>query len=236
MKQRQDVKFVLNEVSGAQFFFTSYADREGNNTFLKIGTNQKTGAPIKAKIFWPPNKRIISFPAKKTDIDGTLFADYVRNSPYCKGSPNCVGEGMFYEFNPEKDAKVLIEETSQRLKAENHALTVGGRSLSALANISGCHVEDEDMQRASIIEFARRDPVKYMTHADNDELLIVALIESARRFGIIRRKGIVQELHIEGAPSTFLGKKDKDVVKSLIDNEELFDAINDLVKAEKSKL
>ena len=234
-KEPNFVKFIMHKTQNAEFYFNAYRDEEENVVYLKVGVNDN-GKDLRGKIRFPKNKRIIQFPHNKKDVNGKYFAEFVENSPYCKGSALCGdGEGMFFKFDPQRDAKIELEEARIRRRAENHALEVTGGDLMALGAYCGLHNEDdEDVIRNAVFSFAKMKPVEYIEIANAPELSILALVKSCEQFGIIKRRGFAYETETKTG-TLYLGKNVEEIVLKLRDDEKMTEVFIAQVEQSKKK-
>ena len=229
-------KFVMHKVPNAQFFFNSYAV-EGNQVYLKTGTN-RNGEDIKAFIKWPKGKRIITLPIGKTDNNKKSFVEFIEESPYCRGSKLCgvdkdgnpTSEGLFYRFNPARDAKVELAEEKIKLQATSHAMEVRGEKLIALAAYCGVYNEnDEDIMRNAVYNFARMKPREYNEVADTKSLSTFALLRTCIDMKLIKKRGYAYDIEIDGN-TEYLGKNEEDSVAKIELNKGLRESLIDRVE------
>lgn len=219
-KEKQFAKFIMHNVPNAPFFFTGYSI-DGNHVYLKNGVNAKTGEDEKAKIMFPKGKRIITIPMGKKDVNGDSFVEFIRNSPYCRDSENCDGDGLFYEFNPARDSAVALEEERITLKATSHAMTVEGDELIALAAMCGVvNEENEDIMRNAVLQYAKMKPREFSETSNAPNLETQALAESAISLGIIKKRGYAFDLDINGNTS-YLAKNKTELVAKIKADETL---------------
>lgn len=226
-KKPQFVEFVLNEPRPAQWSFRNYFNSDYEDCHLvqsKQGDREK-----QALIKWHAHSRIIKIPVNKQDIYGKKYADFIRNSPWCKGSPLCAeGAHLFYELNPIKDAKVKLEEEKLRVRATSYALELEGDKLSQIASLKGCFHEDEDVQRAAVMDFAKVNPREFNDIAQSPTIAFFALYEKALNVGIIQSKGFLKEAVIDGTVIP-LGNKNSAIDK-LTNDKALYASVKTAVE------
>lgn len=233
-KEKQFAKFIMHNVPNAPFFFTGYSV-DGNLVYLKNGVNAKTGEDEKAKIMFPKGKRIITIPMGKKDVNGQSFVEFIRNSPYCKGSETCDGDGLFYEFNPARDSKVAVDEERIMLKAASHAMTVEGDELIALAAMVGVvNEENEDIMRNAVLQYAKMKPREFNEISNAPDLSIQALAESCISLGIIKKRGYAFDLDVNGNTS-YLAKNKTELVAKIRSDEKLLAPLKENVQLAKDK-
>lgn len=221
IKKDNNVRFFMHKVPHSMFHFNSYVDENGNEKFLNVGRDNN-GNIIKPSIKFHGGKRVLSIPRKKTDNEGNSFYEFIKNSPFCKGSSLCEGEGMFYEFDPQKDAKASLEEAKVSRKAENHALEVQGEKLVNLAIMVNCLSPDEDIMRDAVFQYARKNPRKFIEMSDSPDLSYYSLLTGCMQHGIIKKRGMFYEMPIEGQRPEPLGSSEEAALKKIQNDEILY--------------
>lgn len=225
MKKDNTVKFVLHAPREALWQFrASYNDEEGNLQELIIADNPQTGEKKYATIKFHAGKRIISFPANKRDIKGKSFAEFLRNSPYCRGSKTCEGEGVFFEYNPLRDAKVANDERKERLRAELAASELSGEKLREFAAFYGEFSQNEELQRAVVADNARLKFREFNEKLDTPEVSNTAIFNTARHYNVVIKKGFLFEAVLGGKRES-IGNTDDAAIATIASNSELREAI-----------
>lgn len=233
-KQPKFVEFALcNEPRPAQWSFRNYFDEDYNDKHLVV--SKQNGVEKQAVIKFPPNTRIIRIPSGKKDVNGNSYAEYIRNSPFCKGSALCSDDNraVFYEINPVKDAKVKLEEDKIRVQATAYALEVKGEKLEQLANYVGCFHEDEDVQRSFVMEYAKLKPREFNEISDSPSMPVLALYGIAESVGVIQKKGFLCEAVLEDNTIP-LGNKNS-AIEKLSTDKGLYSAVERAVALKKAK-
>ncbi len=232
-KEKQFAKFIMHNVPNAPFYFTSYS-RDGNVVYLKNGENDN-GKDVKASIMFPKGKRVITIPMGKKDQNGKLFVDFIRNSPYCKGSDLCEGEGLFFEFNPERDAKIVMDEEKITLQATYHAMNLAGEDLVNLAAYCGITNEDnEDIMRSAVFNFAKMKPREYNEIAETSDIEYVGLIRSCVALKIIKKRGYAYDLITESGSTEYLTDSEDKLASRLRAEKPLYEALKNRIKQAKA--
>jgi hypothetical protein len=218
-------KFVLHNPRTALWQFRAKY-HNGDGDVQELVVDVRDGKNINATIKFPAGKRIITIPENKKDLNGSNFADFIRNSPYCRGSEICDGEGIFYEYNPQRDAKVAIEETKERNKAESYALELygTGEKLKNLAIYCGCFDDDADVQHAAVLEFARLQYRKFNEIADTPEVTLTAVLKEGMNKGVVIKKGFMFTAMVNGNAIT-LGPSEPKAIQKIASDDDLREAI-----------
>lgn len=233
-KEKQFAKFIMHNVPNAPFYFTSYSV-DGNVVYLKNGENDK-GKDVKASIMFPKGKRVITIPMGKKDVNGKLFVDFIRESPYCKGSDLCEGEGMFFEYNPERDAKIVMDEEKITLQATYHAMNLEGERLVALAAFCGVvNEENEDIMRNAVFQFAKMKPREYNEIADTNDIEYLGLIRSCVSLKIIKKRGYAYDLITESGNTEYLTDSEDKLASRIRAEKPLYEALKSRVEQAKAK-
>ena len=217
--KKKFAKFVLHTPRTALWQFRArYNDANGDEQ--KLIVDRRDGKEIQATIKFPAGKRIITIPENKKDIEGRSFVDFIRNSPYCKDSAICEGNGMFYEYNPKRDAKVAIEETKERNKAETYALELYGTGdkLKQMALYVGCFDEDPEVQHASVLEYARLQYRDFNEKADTPEVANTAIFKEALNKNVILKKGFLFEANLNDTKVSLGNSEPKSIAKIASDD------------------
>ena len=227
------VKFVLHTPKPALWQFSaSYNDENGDQQKLVTGTNNSTGEEYLAKIKFHPGKRMITMPANKKDIHGKSFVDFLENSPYCRGSKTCEGEGSFYLYDPIRDAKVSNDEAKLRLRAEFAAMELTGDKLQQMAAYFGVFNADVEVQRSTVMENARLRFREFNEKLGTPEVSNTAIFNSARNAGIIVQRGFLFVATLAGKQTT-LGKSEESAIASITTDSELRGSIETHIKEAK---
>lgn len=229
----KQVKFVLHEPRTALWQFrASYHDDKGEQKTLVIKTDPNTGREIHAVIRFPAGRRMISIPENKKDMNGNSFAEFIENSPYCKGSPTCEGSGIFFKYDPQRDAKIANEEKKERLKAELYAAELQKEELKAIAGFLGCFDPDVDVQESIVGEYARLQYRDFNEKVGTPEVTNTAIFKSALNKDVIRKRGFMYEADLNGKRIQ-LGNSDEKAISTIASDENLRTAIVEIVESKK---
>lgn len=227
------VKFVLHEPRTALWQFRArYNDQEGDEKTLVVKRDVNTGVDVHAVIKFPAGRRMISIPANKKDMNGNSFVDFIENSPYCKGSPTCEGDGIFFKYDPQRDARIANEEKKERLKAELYAAELQDDELKAIAGFLGCFDPDKDVQESIVGEYARLQYRDFNAKVGTPEITNTAIFKSAMNKDVIRKRGFMYEADLNGQRIQ-LGNSDEKAIAMIASDKDLRKAIMDTVESKK---
>lgn len=167
-----------------------------------------------------------------TDLYGIRMYDFIANSPICEGSPNGTyskdPEGneiqtgvMFRLLNDEKDAEIALEASLNRSKAQLSANEIDDQTLLEVATIGiGYNGTPDKIMRHRVVEWAGKRPSDYFEVLNSGDRLIRALIRKAIADNIFQVKGSLIYWN-----STLIGTDEDAAVKTLVDNKQLLDGL-----------
>jgi len=179
-----------------------------------------------------------AFVVNETDCDiyNKTMYDFIANSPWCEGSPN--GKYIIDEhgdkkqidvkyrlMNTEADAEVALEATLNRSKAQLSAGEIDSQTLLEVAAIGiAFHGEPDKTMRHKVVEWAGKRPNDYFEVLNSGDRLVRALI----------RKGIADNILTLKDPliywgNTLLGTDEDGAVKTLVDDKDRFEALQEKV-------
>ena len=219
------IEFALHAVRDANYSFSSYSDENGNPIYL-VESMDKDGRERKAFINFPAGVRIIRIPAGRKDRNGKSFADFIRESPYCRGSV-LAGDsaGMFYEVDMERDAKVKVEEGKLLASALGKAATLTGIELTNMAALFGCFEDNDDVKIAFVMEIARMKPREFLKNIESGDVIIRATFERCKAKGIIMKDGFDYVINLEGSKRSLNATKDETAITKIAQDEKLLNAL-----------
>lgn len=234
MKEDNKVKFVLHAPREALWQFRAvYNDEQGELQELVISENPSTGEKKHATFKFHAGSRMITIPKFKKDIRGNSFVEFLRNSPYCRGSKTCEGEGVFFEYNPLRDAEIANEERRLRLKAELAASELSGEELRAFAAYYGEFSDNVELQKAVVAERARVRYREFNEKLGTDEVSNTAIFNLAKKNGVIVQKGFRYETAF-GKRET-IGNSEEATIANIASNRELREVLETHIEEAKVK-
>ena len=206
----------------ARWSFSTYPDIEGNIVGLEIGKD-KGGSPIYKRFKWQPNQRTMTL-RNKAEID------FVTNSPYCEGSELCGKVAFFRVLDAEKDAEKIVEDDKILADALYFATrVVEGKELRDLAVLCGSLSDNEDVQRAALINKAKSNPKGFKDLSEGVDVTVRSLIERAKAKKVIVLKGSILVWKTQNGDEV-LGNDYDEAISKLMKDEDLFVAIEKHLK------
>lgn len=171
-----------------------------------------------------------------TDVYDKSMFDFLKNSPFCEGSPNgtyaTTLEGdkiqldvKYRLMNTEADAEVALEASLNRAKAISSAGEIDDQTLLEVAAVGiGFHGKPDKIMRHKVVEWANKRPNDYFDTLNSGDRLVRALIRKAIADGIFQIKG---SLIYWG--NTMVGTDEDAAVKALVDDKELLEGLQEKV-------
>jgi len=208
------------------FHFSSYSDEFGNAVFLQESIS-KDGVVKKALINFPKGQRIIRIPEGRKDANGQSYVEFIRNSPYCKGSPLCNGEGLFFEINLERDAKIKIDEVNLKRKALNLAADLEDDKALDVAALYGVFNKGIEICRATVLDKASFNPREFIEIVESKELGVKAVFKKAFYSGLIVKEGKIYVAVINGERTELTGPTEEKVIEFLKKNNDITSVIKE---------
>ena len=236
--------FVLNKNGNAAYSFTGYTDKETGVTvaIYKGRKDKKTGEDVPHRFGFDRAHRSIRVHNKDAsliaDSKGVKMksADFIRNFPECKGSPNGhyddngVQSGiMFSEVKAREDAMTAVEAKTFKIKAESAALNLTGGELREMAILVQCFDTDELMQKHKVLEYAGSDPADFMALYNSPERSANALLKKSIQAGIVSVKGT---LYIWGNDT--IGATHELAVSKLMVDKDVATALKEAIRKSKN--
>ena len=231
VQEDENVTFVFSAYPSYRSF-TTYKDKHGNIKAYYL-SKDSNGNPIPAEIVVKPNQRMLTVSKKEQDIFGTSKAEFIKNSPHCRGSATSRKRKDVYikVHDPKKIAKEFVDKERLAIKAQSLALSLEGDNLRNCAAMYACFSSDVDLQRKSVVYNAKNNPERFLADCDKDMLGYRGIYQYAKYLGIIYQS----KLHWYYKPNsesdpTFLTKGPEEALnKYLVENPEVFQAINTIV-------
>ena len=214
--------FIMKNPTHGGFSFDSYFDEDGNQQSLVIGID-KHGLNIVDRIKFKAGHRSIIMPNRKKDINGRSYVEHIRNSPFCDSKD--VDTGYFIEHNPERDAKIMLDDEKMLFNAKSVALGSKGKELFKLASFAGYHGDNEDIALQSLLQLAENNPQRLIDASKNKDTEFVSLINKAISLNVLVLKGSIVEWMPETNIPVFVGANKDQAKAKLMTDKKLYAAI-----------
>jgi len=188
-------QFIQIKPSEGEQSFLSYSDLDGN-TYKAIASIDQHGNKRSFVVTWSARNRIYRGAKNKkimVEVNGEIkkmpLYDYIKNYDKVEGSPNLRGQALYKELDPIKDAKLALGRKVNVAKATNIALALEGENLSDMAAMIGEFINDPDVQKFRVVEFADQEPDKFQELHDSSDFKAKAVIRKAVHAGLAKKKG-----------------------------------------------
>jgi hypothetical protein len=226
--------FVLTRPTLASFGFTGY-DVSGNPTFI-VSSRDRTGRDIPRKFNFTRKNRTMRIPNGQKDIYGNSVVEFLRNAPYCEGSPygayitDDSGERVqaniyFKEVNADKDAETAIQSRYLKNEAETTALNLEGEDLLSMAALFGRTSDKQNILKFQLLEIASNDPATFMEIYKSPDRQIRSVIRRAVNKNVFKLVGKMimwdtTQVGIDEDDAVATLMKDEKMLKSILHNIE----------------
>lgn len=172
--------------------------------------------------------------ARESDKDfyGVKLFDYLKNHPFCEGSPNGdyyedagkqVQAGVvFREMNTERDAAVALEADEYRIKAQGDVLALDEQTLEEVAAILGHYGAPDKVMRLKVLEFAGKRPDEYFELMNSGDRSVRAIVRKAIDSQIFNKRGSV--IIWDGTP---VGGDEDDAISTLMKDPDMLKALQE---------
>lgn len=194
--------------------FGTYYDEDGNKKTIVYSLDPRTGADVPYKFKFSRDKRFITVPFNKKDMNGNSVVEFLRNHPKNANSPIQFGQAWFKEIDNGRDAEIAINSVKIRNEAENRALSLKGDEFEEVAKVLGFS-GDQKIKLHKILQYATKNPSDFLDVLGDPNRTARALFEAAYKHKIISRKGFMftyQDVHIGN-------DKDKSIIRIAEDKE-----------------
>lgn len=194
--------------------FGTYYDEDGNKQSIVYSLDPRTGADVPYKFKFSRDKRFITVPLNKKDVNGNSVVQFLRNHPKNINSPIQSGQAWFKEIDNERDAEIAISSVKIRNEAENKALSLKGEEFEEVSKVLG-FTGDHKIKLHKILQYATKNPSDFLEVLGDPNRTARSLFEAAYKAKIITRKGFMftyQDVHIGN-------DKDKAIIKIAEDKE-----------------
>ena len=213
---------LLNPMQSSFSFLAYFTDNEGEVHEI-VQKKDQFGNKTYRRFKWTQQNRTIRIPNKQEGV-----IEFLRNHPFCEGSPNNSG-GMFEykELNDAKAASIALEAKRIRSKAESIALKLEGEELAEFAALIGSGHTDPGLQAHAVAEYAGNNPPHFIQLYEDPARSARALYSKAKRAGILKNKGFMvfwENIH--------LGNGDEKAIQRIFEDEQLATAITEQLKQE----
>lgn len=155
----------------------------------------------------------------------------IKLSSYLQGSPNqSVGNAPIYKvYDKEKQASETITKADDMVRAIQVAQTLQGANLTDMLNVCGVDSKgmSETMKQSAILNFAMREPVKFLGHWESPERKENFLLKRALALDIIQMDHTLGTFSYNGLQ---LGPTEPAAVDYLKQNQNVSIAVSTLVK------
>jgi hypothetical protein len=212
-------------IRNASASFSVYTEPStGDRKYISDRRDPKTGEDIMYRFKFGRDKRYITIPIKKSDINGVSWVEFLRNHPYNANSPIAVKNPWFKELDNDRDAHVAIDSVKLRNKAENKAINLKESEVEEIAKVfgfSGTH----DIKFHKILQYASKNPSDFLEQVEDPNRDARAIFNEAVKQKIIVKKGfryIYQDAHIGN-------DADKSIIK-ISEDKELKQILSDAIK------
>lgn len=221
---KERVYFILIEEVD-DFGFADYYDKDGKYRVIENREDAKTGKKKKRFFHWTTQRRHIGIPVWDKDA-----IKHIRESPFTEGSPNCFGDARIKELNEEKDAKVILDDTTKMLKAMNEAMALSGDKLRQVAYMYGMTKNpSSEITKSLIVKNAQLNPDHFLGILDSTNLEVQALVKAC----------IAEKVLVEQGGQIYWGKDwmgDFDKVVGLVaSDKEMKDTLKKKLEAQGKK-
>ncbi len=173
-----------------------------------------------------------------TDIYGKSQYDFLKNSPFCEGSPNGTYDEkdgvqtgvMFREADSAKDAKVMLDADRVRMKAEVAADGLDEETLAEVASLLGYYGDVDDLMRHYVVTRAGKDPAGFNKILNSGDRVYRAIVRMALKENIFKKKGGVISWE-----ETLIGHDEDAAVQTLIREKDILKGLESAlgIKVEK---
>jgi hypothetical protein len=226
MKKNKTIFTMLRPNFGG-FSFNTYFNEDGEQQSLTIGYD-KYNRPVTKRLNFAAGVRSLPVRNGEKDLNGKLFVDHIRESPFCEGSLLCPeGTAVFKELNPAKDAEVLVNNERLLFEAKQIAFGVEGKELDTLAAVVGCHSTEEGIKRKALLDFATHNPQGLIEANKANDKDVVADVKSFVASGVIKKKGFLHEWVTGNGESVLIATSEKLAVKKFMEDKKLYKAVKD---------
>ncbi len=239
---RKFYNFVLVDrqlaAKGGEIAFNSYTDTAGHYTgepgrAAQYVTSKDQNGRDKGKYFNLSQSHYnFRVTEGEKDIYGRSQYDFLANYPGCAGSPNgfYTGEGddrvqlgvLFKLMDTDGDAKIALETSIRKTKAEASALEVDDETLKDLAAHIGTFGEAGDLMRHQVYQWAGKRPADYFEVLNSGDRGIRAIVRKALEQNIFTKKGTII---LWG--ETVIGSNEDDAVAKLMREKDIIDALQE---------
>lgn len=189
--------FALEKAIPGGWTFTSYS--HDGSSYRAIQGFNRDGIPKNFTIYFGGRERTYVCPKKKkvsvivnNDMKNPmemLLSEYILKSGYCIGE-FCTTP-IFKLIDEEKDAQEVVDVKTFRIKAESTAVELSGAELTEMAQLLGEFRDDKSLKKRMVLEFAGKDPVKFMSLYNDPSRAVKSLILKAIKSGILKQNGKV---------------------------------------------
>ena len=194
--------------------FGSYRDEDGNLRYISQTTDPRTGQVVVYKFKFNRDKRFITVPLNKKDVNGNSFVDFLRNHPRNANSPIALNNPWFKEVDNGRDAEVAISSVKLRNEAENKALNLKDKEFDEVVKVLG-YTGDKNVKLHKVLQYATRNPSDFLSIVSDPNRKARSLFEAALSNKVITRHGfrfVYGDTHIAN-------DKDKAIIKIAEDKD-----------------
>jgi hypothetical protein len=199
--------------------FGGYTDELGEKHYIAMGRDRQTGEDIEYRFKFSRDKRFITVPINKKDINGKSWVEFLRNHPLNSDVRGGERMGWFKEMNSERDASVALESVKLRNKAENLALNLKPSEFDEVCKVLGFD-GTEQVKLHKILQYATRNASDFIELVDDPNRKATSIFRSALANKIITKHGfrfVYRDTHVGNDEAKAIAKiaEDKDLQEVL---------------------
>lgn len=211
--------------------FISYTNSNGD-TLEAIASVDQNGYRRPFVVTWSARNRIYRgqrnkkiMVVKNGEMAKMPLYDYIKG--FVEIMTDRHGNPLFKELDEVKDAKLALSRKELVVKASNKALELKGAELEDMAALIGVFVQDPDVQKFRVVEFADQDPQMFLDILNSPDFKVKALVRKATKSGTALQKGKT----VEWAGQLFADESD--FISALLKDEKKLNALEKQVNKNK---
>lgn len=205
-------------VKNSSSTFTGFRDEDGTMRYIAASRDQN-GNDVPYRFKFSKDKRFITVPLNKKDINGNSWVEFLRDHPYNQHSPSARKAPWYKELDNDRDAEIAIDSFKLRNKAESIVLKLKGKEFDEVCNVLGFRGTD-GVKLHKLMQYATRNPTSFLETFEDPNRRAAAVLRAALVAKVVIKHGfryMFKDVH--------LGNDEEKAIAKVAEDKELLEAI-----------
>lgn len=214
MSQKKEADLVVFEVlesnNPSKRMFHGYSDPKTYEHKVLVKSrkmNQGQMIDVWERFEIKPYQARFSVPRYREDIYGNNYAEWLKESVFCKGSPANEASNItpWFKVQDKKgEAKKSVQLAKLKYEAQTRLFQLKNSELKDMASFLGYFGDDDDIMMDTVSKYATEKPKEFLEAAGEERTKIEGLVRTCKNLGILKQTSGKWTIH-EGEQSEIFG-------------------------------